>query len=311
MTLRLHDKTYVRRTPVGPVRWSLAVVLVLVLPGCLQNGFGFGPDKVGPNEGWPDVDEARLRPGAQLFVAAGKQSLSQCTAGFLFQSADNATLYLSFAAHCLGEDKEKRGGIGTDVLAHDGDGDLYAIGDVAYDGWANGRDLSRDFALVAIRNVEGARDETHPAMRHWGGPTGMANTDTLLPGTGVVTYGASSKRPTDSPDNVKQGRFVSRDELPDNPVFNPTDGSRQLLVRLEPSSQGGDSGSGLMLADGAAAGILSLGGSLLLGGQPVEETRYSTFVPLDQMVEEARRAGGDLYGLRLVTWDMLVSRAAP
>lgn len=280
------------------VRWALPFLLLamVTLPGCLGGSLGFGPDKVGPEDGWPDLTDATLRPGTRLYVPVDSGSSLQCTAGFLFQSADNATLYLSIAAHCLGEGSS-RSGLGADVYRENAKGRLIAIGDVAFDGWAQGVDLSRDFALVAIRNLEGARDRTHPAMKHWGGPTGLADTSSLLPGTEVVTYAASTLRSADSPDNVKEGRFVVRDDKP----LALGDGD-QLLVRLEPPSQQGDSGSGLMLANGRAAGILSQGGQTVLPG-----TDFSLFVPLDEMVQLARAEGGPLGGLRLVTWPRLTT----
>lgn len=275
------------------MRWTVAVSLLVLsgLSGCLDGSLGFGPDEVGPEVGWPDLQDATLRPGVRLYVPLTASTSAQCTAGFLFQSADNATLYLSFAAHCLGSDEQHKS-VGADVYVMDRRGDLRVVGDVAFDGWAGGEDLDRDFALVALRNVEGVRDRVHPAMLHWGGPTGMADTDALLPGAAVVTYGASSQRPLDSPDNVKDGRFVTRDDK----LVAFGDGD-QLLVRLEPPSQRGDSGSGLMLADGRAAGILSQGGATVLPGSDV-----SLFVPLDEMVGLARAEGGDLGGLRLVAW---------
>lgn len=283
--------------PPRPARVPLlAAVLVasLALSGCLRDvDFGLGPREVAPDQGWPSLGDAELRPGVRLYVPVSETASLQCTAGFLFRSPDNATLYLSFAAHCLGQG-EGRAGVGADVFVQEPGGAFRAVGDVAFDGWAGGDDLRRDFALVAIRNAEGARDVTHPAVRTWGGPTGLADTAALVPGTEVIAYGASSQRALDSPDNVKTGRFVLRDDLP----LALAEG-KQMVVRLEPPSVQGDSGAGLMLADGRAAGILSQGGDLVLPGSDV-----SLFVPLDEMVELVGREDPSLRGLRLVTWSL-------
>ncbi len=268
-----------------------AALLVIALSGCLDGSFGFGPDEVGPEVGWPSESDATLRPGTRLYVSLDDRTSLQCTAGFLFASADNATLYLSFSAHCLGSGADRKG-LGANVYA-DRNGRMVHVGDVAFDGWADGEDLRRDFALVAIRNLAGIRDRTHPSVEYWGGPTGVADTSTLVPGSEVITYGASSLREPNDPDNVKSGRFVTRDNLP----VGLAEGD-QLVVRLDPPSMQGDSGAPLMLANGRAAGILSQGGSFAIPGAD-----FSFFVPVDEMLDEVHREPS-LRGVRLVGWTL-------
>ncbi len=268
-----------------------APLLILAFAGCLQDSFDFGPSEVGPNSGWPPASKADLRPGAQLFVPLTETASAQCTAAFLFASADNETLYLSFSAHCLGEGPDRKS-LGADVMVKRGSNFVH-IGDVAFDGWAKGESLSRDFALVAIRNYEGARDRTHPSVMHWGGPTGVADSSTLLPGTAVLAYGASSQRELNSPDNVKTGRFLFDDSL----AVGFFDGD-QLVVRLDPPSVQGDSGAPLMLSNGLAAGVLSQGGSTV-----VPNSDFSLFVPVDEMLDLVNQSPG-LEDVRIVTWQM-------
>lgn len=139
--------------------------------------------------GWPDPSEATIRPG----VTVGGQL---CTANFVFSSPRNASLYIGTASHCfklgpsrLGEEVPVARGALTGTLAYCSWGaqeHLRACPDQRF-GEPGYRD---DFALVRVPDEH--RDEVHPAMLVWGGPTGLA--EPPEPGSTLYAYGNSGIR---------------------------------------------------------------------------------------------------------------------
>lgn len=267
------------------MRAMALVLLLLPLSGC----FGlFEDDRVIPDE-FPQT--ARLQPGSQLYFVDGSAA-SQCTAGFLFRSPDNETLYLSTSAHCLRPAGTLQ--VGDPVYDRVPGLTTRAIGTVAYDGWANGdQAIDRDFALVAISNREGVREHTNPAVKSWGGPLGLADSALAAPGQRVVAYGASSSRGADHPDNPREGRLLAYDQS----GLGLLGQGDALVVASEKDTIPGDSGGPLMTWDGLALGILHGSNDVVV---PVLIPQgMAAFTPVDINIQRARDAG---VPVQLVTW---------
>lgn len=189
-----------------------------------------GDETVDP--GWPEPEEASVRPGAK--VAAG---MGICTANFLFSTPDNASLFLGTASHCtigrdLGDPVQLAGGATEGALVYCSQG---AARDVLTCPWAAGSD---DFALIEI--PEEARDEVHPKMLGWGGPTGIADPS---PGDRMYTY-----------ENVTHGDRGVWDPMAGAVVQSGDQETRGYFLPRPP--QGGDSGSPVVAGDGTAIGTL-------------------------------------------------------
>lgn len=208
---------------------------------------GSGSQDTGPSS-WPDLHNASIRPGVQI-TASG-----QCTSNFLFRTPDNATLMLGVAAHCVADAPQ----LGSDGCRDDVDpmqpGTEVEIegasqpGVLVYSSWwtmqaANVTDATvcneNDFALVAIHPDD--RGSVHPAVQDFGGPTGLA--DGVAVSDEVQWYGSTSATPDSRSTNQHRGTVVA---------------SSDWSFEAYSAAPGvpGDSGSGVMLADGSAAGVL-------------------------------------------------------
>lgn len=213
--------------------------------------------------GWPPLASAQVRPGMQAFSSVG-----QCTSNFVYTSPDNATLYIGLAAHCVG-------GVGERVTFQGVNFD--AQGTVAYTSWAY--TSTHDFALVRIDDAD--RDLVHPAVVHFGGPTGLANSQTTATGDKVISHGASGLRPFASgPTSWKEGYLLSRGQWQSS-IYTVTPGIF------------GDSGSAVMLADGSAHSVLV---TISYAGGTNGVTN------LDKALDFARSKGVDA---RVATWPLL------
>jgi hypothetical protein len=98
-----------------------------------------------------------------------------------------------------------------------------------------------DLALVAIHPAD--RPDVHPAVQGFGGPTGLASPSDVGLGDRVEWYGNTALTPSSEATNRHEGSVVTSTEW-DFQAYSATPGMP------------GDSGSGIMLADGQAAGIL-------------------------------------------------------
>lgn len=198
--------------------------------------------------GWPPVDEAALRPGAKVVDAS-------CTANFVFSTPDNSSLYVGTNSHCVDNRT-----IGETVTLANGQ----ARGTLAYCAWGaidgtetctdrddllsdptraidrEPGDLKNDFALVEVDPAY--RDEVHPSMRIYGGPTGLAGPP--QPGDVVLTYGNSPAR--DASDELKPREGIVREA-------NDWRTHAHFLLAAVP----GDSGSPVLTADGRALGTVN------------------------------------------------------
>lgn len=208
--------------------------------------------------GWPDEDQAVIRPGASVLSGT-------CTGNFIFSDPSNSTLYIGTAAHCLSDHE-----IGDRVEIAEG----RAWGHVAFnaretpadDGRA--RCEGRDFGLIKISDR--FRDEVHPAVKAWGGPTDLR--ERARSGEQVFMYGNSSFRAGSA--DALQGWAVGND--------------RCRTEAVVPGILDGDSGSPLLASDGEAMGVV------------VRRPGTLATVNLAQLMEFTEEAGG--LSLELKTW---------
>jgi len=173
-----------------------------------------------------------VRPGATVESDAGL-----CTFNFLFQGADGRR-YIGTAGHCIlgespigGDVGEESWAPGTGPVARDSEGDR--IGEFAYAVLED----PRDFALIRLD----AGVPASPQMCHFGGPTGV-NSDRpgALPPTVLNHFGNGV-----GVGDVLPARSALAFGMPDpDHVF------------AEGAVVPGDSGSGIISADGRAVGVI-------------------------------------------------------
>lgn len=223
------------------VPFTATVTLRALDPGLVPDSPTLVPSPDGPADsvdpGWPDPSGSPVRPGTKIDET--------CTANFLFSTPDNATLYIGTAAHCvsprpLGAEVPVAGGEITGTVAYCSFGaaeDLLYCPDKAdfHDpGWRD------DFALVEIPREH--RDEVHPAMRTWGGPTTVG--DAPSQGTQILTYGNSPRRDGGQDVNVLDSR----------PGLVTESSEETTRAVYAGPAIGGDSGSPVITMEGATVG---------------------------------------------------------
>lgn len=279
--------------------WSILVLAVL-LTGCTQpeastpDAFDGAPaPSDAPTEAsdgisdgtsplsWPALEDATIRPGVRV---------RECTSNFLFRTPDNSTLFLGVAAHCIHD-------LGDNATVEIADG--ATEGTVAYDSFAaldalgrgftsNDPDYYNDFALVRL--PDDVRPQVHPAVLHWGGPTGLA-------------------RPAVQDHVIQYGNSWVREDLADANAADPTEGAITgtddlgSTVQLVRQAVPGDSGSPVMRQDGAALGVLKTGGHVV-PGRPAGTNGMSN---LDHALKFANE---NAFHADLVTWDLLTEPLA-
>ena len=271
---------------------ALAILALAALAGCASPADEPSPQEPGwaptPRDdgatsfmAWPDEKDATIRPGIQVTSETG-----QCTSNFVFASPDNASLYLGFAAHCVE---------GLDLGAPIDIGGI-ATGTLAYSSWHTMDEVEEsdaaaleynDFALVLIPAE--ARQLVHPAVRHFGGPTALADSTGVATGDKVITYGNSGLRQEIEPASWHEGY-----------VLETNDWSTSIYT-LGPGVPG-DSGSGVLTGDGRALGIL-----VTLTVLPTAGSNGVTH--LDVALEYAREHAG--LDVRLATWELLDGGVLP
>lgn len=238
--------------------------------------------------GWPHLSNARIRPGVRI-VGEGCQSSdvcvggADCTSNFLFRSPNNRSLYLGTAAHCV-----KAVDLGATVLIGGG----MAEGVLAYSSIQTGvqSNASNDFALVRIDNSY--RDLIHPAVLHYGGPTGLADSGTVESGDLVLMFGNSSHRP--GPEQLDAAEGV---------VMPEPFGGGEWVIRYwsVPPGISGDSGSPVLDDGGQALGVHR--------GTRVDWLPTKIAVRLDKALEFANTEGG--VNVSLVTWPAFNAELMP
>lgn len=244
-------------------RSSLALVLLVAVVGLVLgtspadaegkgNGKGKGKGGTTSTVEWAPVDVAAITPGAEMLTNG-----AQCTANFIF--TDGPDVLIGYAAHCAGD-----GGAATDTdgclapsLPTDGSTQVEIEGasqpgTLVYSSWETMQRveesdaetcLYNDFALVRIDPAD--HFSVNPSIPHWGGPTGL-NTDGTGAGENVYSYGNSSLRLGIRALSPKAGLSLG----------TTAGGWTHPVYTVSPGIPG-DSGSALLDADGAAAGVLS------------------------------------------------------
>lgn len=257
--------------------------------GDAPDGNATSPTPRGPPIEWPDPESAPVRPGVQVVTPDG----SQCTSNFVFTSLDNATIYLGLAAHCvygmaLGDPLDVDGGTAGGTLAysswlHTGHNEPNSpAGDVCTDETDAAVCAFNDFALVRIDDAD--RGLVHPAMKRFGGPTGLAPAGTASTGDKVLTFGNSGLRAGLEATSPHEGVVLFGDDGWTTTIYTATPGVP------------GDSGSGVMLGDGSALGVL-----VTIGLTPYPASNgVSTLETLLAWMTE--RTGMEV---QLATWELL------
>lgn len=244
----------------------VAVLITLGLAGCAGGADEFeaaaDPDPTREavdvqDPGWPALNEARLRPGDKLFpedigIDGNGPFIRGCTVNFVFGNSANDTLYLGTASHCvtgmeLGAAMALSGGV-KGVLAYCSwgtvDNATTCTDKTGAGGASTGQEgFENDFALIAVDPEH--RALVHPALRTWGGPTGVAQE--VVVDAQVLTYGNSFGRDagrsdTDAGDAREGYVTAARDWT--------------TTVILGGPSLPGDSGSPVLLANGTALGVV-------------------------------------------------------
>ena len=243
---------------------------------------------------WPELAAATIRPGVVITTTAGA-----CTTNFVFVNA--TSVHVGFAAHCLvlGESDEPcrfpaLQELGTQVTV---DG-ARAPATVSYSSFSAMRDAgetdanacgSNDFALAALDPSDWG--VTHPAMLHFGGPTRVADRTTVAIGDKAMGYGRTPLLPDEQALRAHEGYVATDAEM--------VAGGWIRWVYFVPAGIPGDSGSGAILADGAALGPLVHTAS----------TGANGIVHLDRALEYLRAHGGP--DVELATWELLESGVLP
>lgn len=204
---------------------------------------------------WATLGTATIRPGVQV-IADG----SQCTSNFLFTSPDNRTAYIGFAAHCATHNDPNNADDGCDAASDPMDlgtpievegADHPAI--LRYTSWgamqarggagADACDFN-DFAFAELDPRDAAK--ANPAMLFFGGPTELADPGDVAMFEKVMTYGDSGLRLGLSALSPHEGYVIG----------SPGDDGWTTQIYTLPQGIPGDSGSGVLLSDGAALGVL-------------------------------------------------------
>ncbi|NYD55921.1 hypothetical protein BKA08_000159 [Nocardioides marinisabuli] len=245
------------RTRPATARTSVVLALLALLVAPLLLPASAGAATARRFQDWAPASEATITPGVQMYTDG-----AQCTANFVYTDR-RGRVYVGYAAHCagLGEATDTSGcdtpslPTGTKVrFAQGGNlvsgGTTVGRGRLAYSSWETMQRLGttdadtcdyNDFALVRVqKRFLGA---VNPSVPFFGGPTGLSS-EGAPAGSQVYSYGQSSLRPTTllSPKlGVSLGAF----------------GEWSWDVYTLTPGVPGDSGSGLLDADGAAFGTLS------------------------------------------------------
>jgi hypothetical protein len=206
---------------------------------------------------WAPESRATIKPGVQMYTLG-----AQCTANFVFTDR-LGRVYVGYAAHCAsrGSSTDTNGcrtrshptgtvvrfARGATLL---GPGRTVGYGRLAYSSWISMRRrgvrnaaacANNDFALVRVLPVSVPR--VNPTVPGWGGPVGL-DTDGVPAGSRVYSYGASSLSPT----GVTQRRGTH--------LGQSARGWHHDVYQVPPGVPG-DSGAGLLDAQGRAFGTLS------------------------------------------------------
>ena len=197
---------------------------------------------------WAPADTATVHPGVQTFTEG-----AQCTANFVF--TDGSDVFIGQAAHCAGT------GLATETDGCDAEtlpeGTPVEIdgasqpGTLVYSSWVRMQDAGEsdpnvcaynDFALILVDPVD--HDAVNPSVPFYGGPTSLGARTAFM--DKIYSYGNSGLRFGLSPLSPKEGYSLGQGAA----------GWTHTVYTVTPGVPG-DSGSGVLAADGAAVGTLS------------------------------------------------------
>jgi hypothetical protein len=257
-----------------------------------------------------------IRPGINI---AG------CTASYLLAD-DAGGLYLTLAAHCIYDGAEQPtycdseyDAIGTSyrIQGHEHNATLTWVSGRHMDTFPASEDECDSWDAAVLRLPDEARSLVHPAIRHIGGPVGLADPLDLSYGDAATGYGNSDDRgaaveratgndhgnaPVWPMVNVFHGTFLGglfaeAGAVPEDVLPNcdwdetPYCYGHMAYFRYAPPKITGDSGSPDLTAEGLAVGMTS---NLHPAGVTGSSVLYDTLL----------RIWEDLgVRLRLVTWD--------
>ena len=207
---------------------------------------------------WAPADRARITPGVQMFTAG-----AQCTGNFV-HTDDAGDVLVGYAAHCAGNggqtdtDGCTTGSLplGSRVRFAEGAtaatrGTTVGHGTLVYSSWLAMRRAGttaadacayNDLALVRVDTDD--LGKVNPSVPFWGGPVGLSGARAPA-GSAVYTWGRSSLRPT-SALSPKTGTSLGGGG-----------GGWTWDVYTATPGIPGDSGSGVLDAEGRALGVLS------------------------------------------------------
>lgn len=221
---------------------------------------------------WPPVlKDASVRPGIPH-----ETDDAQCTTNFVFRDLTTRTLYMGTAAHCVD---------------HVSIGDTSTIGTItATVAWSSFEApspvSSADFALLEIPAAD--EHKVHPAVLGFGGPTALADITAIGTFDKVITFGNSGLRPGPQALDKHEG-YVTGTSHWYTSVYTVT------------PAIFGDSGSGIMTADGAAIGAAST-----IEIRPVTGRNHFSNIP--PVIDWLNDHGWDL---ELQTWELLDEGVLP
>lgn len=195
---------------------------------------------------------SRISPGALMVTTVGPADTTACTAAFVMRNT--TTTFVAYAAHCaVPVQAQHRTGcdyetlpLGASVQLHGTDGAL-AHGRLAYSSWRTMREVGEtdtdrcrynDFALVAVD------------------PTDVDLLDPTVPGTGGPT-GLRRDAPPRFERVLSLQPYTTRPVLKDGVTLGTRGNGWSHRVDVSPPASLGDSGSGMLDADGRAFGVLA------------------------------------------------------
>jgi Tol biopolymer transport system component len=208
-----------------------------------------------------------IQPGGPMLLESDPNG-GVASANFVFRDRRTRSLYIGTAAHVT------RGlGAGTEVPVEG----VGKVGRLVYSREGLNTFSRQDFALVKIdpRRTK----KVDPAVRTWGGPTGVAEPRTLLPGTMTYQYGQGAVFRHTQPTRAKAG--------PLSRIIDDEWGWMGWYL-LTNWSFGGDSGSPILTADGKALGV-----TITLAA-PYGESGWSMGPTLALIMQELRLVGFDV-----------------
>ncbi|MGB0652611.1 MAG: serine protease [Thermoplasmatota archaeon] len=304
---------------------AMAMLLMFALAGCIETGASDNEPQsleqgassegpVGPDSqrAWAAPEDATIRPGVRIYAPESPGPIIEdidgaCTSNFIFTDPNGTNVYIGFAAHCdqslspsddclhgngalprpIGSPVRVEGASQPATIAYSSWGTMMAVNETDPETCDR-----NDFAVALLHPDDVAA--VSPAMIYFGGPVGLPTEDPEI-GTSIVTFGNTPLRPGPEELDRKEGSIVAQESS-----------GWTHYVRLNTPGVSGDSGSGVLSADGLAVGALVAVVPIDdPDGQISTETALTNLVvDLRMALDYAREHAG--LELELATWHMLV-----